>query len=129
MGKCDEAIAYLNSADKDLTAVCNMLDKDKFSLEVFGFHAQQTVEKCLKAWLSFNQMSFTKTHSIRYLLVQLEDTGENVKEYLSFIELSSFAVQYRYNSYTGLDEYFNREETILKIEQLFTHVKSLVASG
>jgi HEPN domain-containing protein len=39
-------------ATKDLRALQGMLDNKTFADEVFGFHAQQIVEKSLKAWLS-----------------------------------------------------------------------------
>jgi HEPN domain-containing protein len=40
----------LLSAEKDLKAIKNMTDPDLFADEIFGFHAQQAVEKILKAW-------------------------------------------------------------------------------
>ena len=51
MPDIETAKALLSAADRDLRALCNMTDADRFPLEVFGFHAQQVVEKSLKAWL------------------------------------------------------------------------------
>ena len=41
------ASSFLQAAKKDFLALKNMLDVLKFSVEIFGFHAQQVVEKCL----------------------------------------------------------------------------------
>lgn len=51
MGKSDKdhARQLLDMANKDHSALSHMLDSTSFSDEVFGFHAQQTIEKALKA--------------------------------------------------------------------------------
>jgi HEPN domain-containing protein len=48
----DHAKQLLEMAYKDSTALSNMLNEESFSDEVFGFHAQQAIEKALKAWIS-----------------------------------------------------------------------------
>jgi HEPN domain-containing protein len=55
MGKSDKdhAEQLLEMARKDYSALANMLDTESFSDEVFGFHAQQAIEKSLKAWIAF----------------------------------------------------------------------------
>lgn len=54
MGKSDRdhALQLLQMARKDHQAICRMLDQEFFSEEVFGFHAQQSIEKALKAWIT-----------------------------------------------------------------------------
>jgi HEPN domain-containing protein len=49
MSDLDHARLMLNMAGKDLKALQNMLDMNAFANEIFGFHAQQAVEKALKA--------------------------------------------------------------------------------
>ncbi|MCL6494708.1 MAG: HEPN domain-containing protein [Ignavibacterium sp.] len=39
-------------AEKDFKALMNMTDESLFDIEIFGFHAHQTVEKLLKSWLN-----------------------------------------------------------------------------
>jgi hypothetical protein len=48
----DHARQLLDMANKDHSALSHMLDAAAFSDEVFGFHAQQTIEKALKAWIA-----------------------------------------------------------------------------
>ena len=48
----DHAESMLSIAKKDVKALRSMLDPDKFDVETFGFHAQQAMEKALKAWIS-----------------------------------------------------------------------------
>jgi hypothetical protein len=44
----DHALQLIEMADRDHRALSNMLDREDFPEEVFGFHAQQTVEKSLR---------------------------------------------------------------------------------
>jgi hypothetical protein len=54
-----------------------MMSPEAFPVEVFGFHAQQVVEKSLKAWLSLKAIQYKKTHNIRHLTALLEQAGED----------------------------------------------------
>lgn len=61
------------------------------------FHAQQCVEKCLKARLCEAGIEFPKTHVLAALLdlvVPVEPLWETFREH--FIFLSGFAVSFRY---------------------------------
>ena len=51
MSDLDHARLMLNMAGKDLKALQGMMDVNTFASEIFGFHAQQAVEKALKACL------------------------------------------------------------------------------
>lgn len=52
MNELDHARAMLLLAEKDRRALGGMLDNEIFAKEIFGFHAQQTAEKALKAWIA-----------------------------------------------------------------------------
>jgi hypothetical protein len=43
-----------------------MLDSASFSDEVFGFHAQQTIEKALKAWIAVRGLVYPKSHDVSF---------------------------------------------------------------
>lgn len=48
----ETAINMQTMASKDLAALRGMIDASLFADEIFGFHAQQAVEKSLKAWIT-----------------------------------------------------------------------------
>jgi HEPN domain-containing protein len=52
MSELKHARALLAMAEKDLKALQGMGDATTFADEIFGFHAQQSVEKTLKAWIA-----------------------------------------------------------------------------
>lgn len=54
----DHAVQLLEMANKDHQALKNMLDTKKFAEEIFGFHAQQVIEKALKAWIAVRSLEY-----------------------------------------------------------------------
>lgn len=75
--------------------------KPEVSDSIFGFHAQQAVEKLLKALLSVHAVRFQQTHDLHELLTLLEIAGENFPtDLLRVDELTPFAVQWRYDFFT-----------------------------
>jgi len=66
-GKGDFVQQWLNRARKDLAA-CEVLLKGSLEdYENVGFHAQQSAEKFIKAFLVRHQIEFPKTHDITVL--------------------------------------------------------------
>ncbi|MBF0140761.1 MAG: HEPN domain-containing protein [Magnetococcales bacterium] len=68
----DYARELLRLARADHRAMTGMRDHEVFTDAIFGFHAQQAVEKGLKAWLSALEILFPLTHDISRLLPLLE---------------------------------------------------------
>lgn len=85
---------WLLFAREDLRAAEILLREDVFSLSCF--HAQQAVEKALKATLSFldAEQSLPRTHSISELADRLGDLRARFPEGLD--ELDSFYIPTRY---------------------------------
>jgi len=81
MEPCEEARQLLLGAEKDLRALAGMREPEVFAEEIFGFHAQQAVEKCLKAWITLFGAEYPRTHDLSFLLSRLESLGERVEEF------------------------------------------------
>lgn len=111
----EDAERMLTLAKVDLKAIRNMPDPEAFEDSVFGFHAQQAVEKTLKAWLTLRGIPYPKTHDLRLLLNLLESKAqEDCQRFESLVDLTDFAVQFRYDFPTpthGLDRCFIVSET------------------
>lgn len=113
-------------AEKDLRALRNMKDPEAFDDEIFGFHAEQAVEKILKAWLAWRGQDYPKKHDLAPLLQMLEDDGAEVVSYWDLVEYNPFAVQLRYDRYDSTDAPLDREKAITQIAGLFRHVETLL---
>ena len=65
---------------------------------VLGFHAQQAVEKLLKALISARSVPFELTHNLVRLSKVLHDLVETLPATpIAISDLSDFAVEYRYD--------------------------------
>ncbi|MBF0627219.1 MAG: HEPN domain-containing protein [Magnetococcales bacterium] len=116
----------LSAARRDLQSIGNMLDREKFPDETFGLLAQQAEEKCLKAWLAARDQPVPRTHNLRLLIILLEQTGVVVPQEWHMLELTAFAVQFRYDACDTMDEPLNRPMILQHITELFSNVTVLL---
>lgn len=64
---------------------------------IFGFHAQQAVEKLLKALFSERGLRYPRTHDLQLLHENLVAAGETLPAVpIPLTELNEYAVEYRY---------------------------------
>jgi HEPN domain-containing protein len=116
----------LGIAGSDRKALHHMLDADSFDDVIFGFHAQQAVEKVLKAWLSWRGVAYPRTHDLKVLYRLLEDQRElGLEGFIELVDLTDFAVQFRYDLITELEP-LDRPTVISCIDALFARVEQLL---
>jgi HEPN domain-containing protein len=121
------AIKMFNMAEKDFKALKNMIDETLFDVEIFGFHAQQTVEKLLKAWLSAVGIKYEKSHDLQILFSLLKENGQNIPDELENLEnLTDFAMNFRYDVFDNVDASLERQKVIDKIQQLRDLVNNII---
>ena len=114
-------------AQRDLKALQGMLDADTFADEIFGFHAQQAVEKALKAWLTIVGVEYPRTHDLEELLDLLEEHEEPIIEaFYDLVDLTDFAVQFRYRIFEDDEGRLNRSVMIQQVDNLVVHVERIV---
>ena len=126
MAGSDEAQHLLAAARKDWYALHGMADGEVFADEIFGFHAQQAVEKALKAWLSLLGVEYPKTHDLTLLLNDLQAHGEDVESLQDFVEFNPYAVQFRYDAFDELGIPLDRKAVTIRIGQLLQRVGQLI---
>ena len=87
----------LHKATQDEAVLEELLGDRRFDDETVGFHAQQAVEKLLKAWLAHLGADYPKVHNLEALVDLLEVHGERLPSELANLEhLSPFATVFRY---------------------------------
>ncbi len=128
MAKSDKehAAQLLTMSVKDHNALAGMLGTSNFSEEVFGFHAQQAVEKALKAWIAALGLTYPKSHDVSALIKILKDAGQDLTQFPDLEDYSVFAVQYRYEAYDETEETLDRPATIKNTMALISHVQGIV---
>ena len=93
----DLARRYLELADRDIVAFNKMRNDSDFHTTTTYFHAQQGIEKCLKAVLALHGVAFRKTHDLDELVDLL--IAKNIPHPFSETALSimnPYAVLLRY---------------------------------
>jgi HEPN domain-containing protein len=91
------ARGWLEKADHDLLAAETLIRlAANAPLDVVCFHAQQGVEKCLKALLALNSIDFPRTHDLVVLARRLPSTLNPGVEMNELLPLNRYAVEARY---------------------------------
>ena len=94
----EEALSLLKLADRDWEIIQVLKGAERVHLSGVAFHAQQLVEKALKAVLSAQDLPFDRTHDLIRLARTLEESGLLLP--VSFDDLGKlnpYAVVFRYD--------------------------------
>ena len=126
MSAIDHAFTLLQMASKDIKALKAMTDAETFDDEIFGFHAQQAIEKSLKAWIVALGGTFGFTHDLRMLLLTLRDLGCEIEPLKDLVRLNVYAVQFRYEPMESLSGSIDRPALIARIESLRGQVEGVL---
>ena len=89
------AADWLRRARSDLSLASVTLPRDVLYNELC-FHAQQTVEKSIKAVLIHRNIEFRKVHDIDYLITLLPPEVSVPPDAEEIVGLTSYAVMFRY---------------------------------
>jgi HEPN domain-containing protein len=126
----EHAQQMLALANKDLKALRGMQDVEIFDDAIFGFHAQQTVEKSLKAWLSSAGIAYSKIHDLEELFSLLEKNGQHIPAHFrNLTDLTDFAVQFRYELFEYFETGLDRAETIDRVSKFSDYVEQIIVNA
>jgi len=125
MRDLETARMLLAMATKDLRAMEVLARAEPVLVEACGFHAQQAVEKTLKAWLAFLGQKPPRVHNLSILIGQLETLGVEVEPLWIFVELTPFAVQFRYESLGGMDVGLDIADWLGRVRKLVKRVEAM----
>jgi HEPN domain-containing protein len=102
----------------------------RISDRVFGFHAQQAVEKALKAWLALVGIDFPKIHDLDELCGLIQDKGQSLPDtFRELTYLTDFAVGLRYTVSAALGRRMDRPSLVGQISQVIEHVERLAGAA
>jgi HEPN domain-containing protein len=99
MNKSSEhARLLMEKATEDIYTIQRLVPDAGAPMAVIGFHAQQAVEKCLKAVLTSRAVHYTRTHDIAGLLNLLRKNGISEPPMAGQLAtLTPFAADLRYD--------------------------------
>ncbi|HOF89224.1 MAG TPA: HEPN domain-containing protein [Armatimonadota bacterium] len=123
-----EAKIWLEYALADL-AIARMPLPEHSKYEMLLFHAQQAVEKSLKAILVLRQIEFPYTHSLYRLVRLIPDEYGGRDLLLASTVLTEYAVLSRYPSEPISVDEEQYHHLLGLAEQVFTWAKQVIASS
>ena len=113
-----EAIVLARKAADDLEAMQWLASKPEISDEIVGFHAQQAVEKWLKAVLGSRNIEFEYTHDLRRLIAEVATAvGEFPFDTPEVVALTEHAVPLRYDEILDTEP-LDRQAVVRLVEQV-----------
>jgi hypothetical protein len=87
----------MEKAAGDEKSLFRLIGEDDIPDDGLGFHAQQAVEKMIKAVLAHNDVSYERTHNIAYLLKLLDGASiPKPNTAADLPNLSPWAAEFRY---------------------------------
>lgn len=121
----DYAALLLRKANEDLVVVRALIDNAEIADDVIGFHAQQTIEKALKAVLAIHRVEFPRTHDLRFLLQLVEDHDVDVPAAVAAARwLTPWAAEFRYDEPEAAT--LDRAESLESAERAIEWARSVV---
>ena len=88
---------WLLRAEEDFNAAESLITQGTSFLNTVCFHSQQAAEKFLKAFLTYHQVEFPKTHDIAELLDLIASVNSDLSEFLhDIVILTNYGVDVRY---------------------------------
>ena len=111
--KTDLINAWLDKAEKDLRSCEHEIAVPDTITETVCFHCQQAVEKYLKAYLIFLDISFVKTHEIGELITMCEEKDSEISALKEEADkLTDYAVEIRYPDELAIPTLEDAEEAL-----------------
>lgn len=121
----------LSKAAEDEKAMAVLLEAAAVSDAVIGFHAQQAVEKYLKALLCHLHVSYQRTHDLVTLLDALADAAHAPPaEVDGCRDLQPYAVRFRYDDIpAGGQRELDRSQAAADVERVRLWVTGEIAGS
>lgn len=111
-----EAVVLARKAADDAKAMQLLAPNQEISDEIIGFHAQQAVEKWLKAVLGSRGVEFEYTHDLHRLIAEVTAAvGEFPFDTHEVIALTEHAVPLRYDEILDTEP-LDREATVALVD-------------
>lgn len=113
---------WLFRANEDIAVITNLVDSGtEYYTSTICFHAQQAVEKFLKAFLVFHDIDFPKTHDLDFLLLECQKIDKEAFE-IDPKSLTDFGVLTRYPD----DFYIPEVKEALEYQDIALEIKEIV---
>ncbi len=123
----EEVQQWLTKSQRDLKVAWILFENEESLLDAVVYHCQQSAEKSLKAYLTYRNTTFRKTHDLDVLidLCSLsEPSFQDLKDGADI--LTPYATEFRYPSDTVEPERYEAEEALKIASSILDFVVKLL---
>ncbi|MGA8744825.1 MAG: HEPN domain-containing protein [Solirubrobacterales bacterium] len=125
----EEAAILARKAQGDAAAMHALADNVHITDEIIGFHAEQAVEKWLKALVGSRGVEFEYTHDLRHLIeLAKAAVGDFPFDLAAVVALTEYAVPLRYDELLDAEP-LDREATVALVDELGQWASSQLSGG
>lgn len=122
-------LGWLSKAESDLLAARLLIEDEKRLLDIGVYHCQQAAEKAIKAWLTFQDIIFPKTHDLETLLHLSADSLPEASLYSRHARmLTPLATEFRYPGDRPEPEPERARQALSLASELYTHCHKLITA-
>jgi len=121
------AALLLRKAEGDVEVVRALVDNTAITDDAIGFHAQQAIEKAMKAVLAINGVEFPRTHDLGFLLELADRDGVRIPDVVVEARwLTPWSAEFRYDDPPVPDE-LDRHASLRSAEQALAWARGVLA--
>ena len=123
------AAILAQKATEDAVAVREIEGNPEIADSILGFHAQQAIEKWLKAVLAANSVDFEYTHDLRHLIGLVETAGLSFPlDIPQVVMFTEFAVPLRYEDLLDAEP-LARPVAVTLVDEVGAWAKSMLGTS
>jgi len=127
--KQQEVQEWLTKSQHDLEAARLLFASQASLLDIVVYHCQQSVEKALKGYLTFQDVVFPKTHNLSSLLGNCVFFNSNFNDFFEIAEtLTPYATEFRYPGEVLEPEQEEAKQAIVMAETVVEFVNNSLPS-
>jgi HEPN domain-containing protein len=107
--KPNEVCQWLIKSKRDLGAARLLIESEETYFDISVYHAQQAVEKAIKAYLTYQKVPFQKTHNLVALLALSIPLNLAFEQWRNVaVTLTPYATEFRY---PGVGEFLEPQQS------------------
>lgn len=118
---------WLKKANNDIVTARQTLLLEDGPTDTVSFHAQQAIEKSLKAFLTSIKVEFPKIHDLSRLMEMVIPYLHELEEFReSFIEIAEYAVEVRYPQDTVEPSHEEAQKSLEIAEKIYNLLRTKI---
>ena len=119
-------LVLVETAERNLSALRGMGDPGVFAEKIFGFHAQQAIEKSFMAWIALMGGVYPITHDLALLLAALKTHNPEAARFAGLTVYTRDAVPLRDAAANPGGRPLDRPGVIPRVAALVERVRSAI---